>query len=367
MGFTFTNLRLMPETGVDELDRLLLAALQLDGRAPWSVVARVIGSTETTVARRAQRLVDAGLLRVVGVVDALRCGLGVPVLARLRCTPGMASVVSQALTARADTRFVTMVSGSADCVAEFVIPTRSSLPGLLGDDLALSGLVTDMRTYTVMHGFRTAHDWDPGVLGPDAVRVLRPHPVPPFEAGPRIASPESLDELDLAIISELVDDGRRTYKEIAASISTSETTVARRLESLVQRGCIRFRTLEEPTLLGFNLEAMLWLTIHPAELTRAGVTLAEHPAVKYLVATAGPHQMAGRIALRHHEELYEFHTETLGRIPGLVDVDLTVEVATLKRSWVASPALLEMADRGAAAHDPSPALSAAPPSGRLHA
>jgi DNA-binding Lrp family transcriptional regulator len=351
----------MPETSVDELDRLLLAALQLDGRAPWNVVARVVGSTETTVARRAQRLIDAGLLRVVGVVDALRCGLGVPVLARLRCTPGTAMVASEVLTARADTRFVTVVTGSADCVAEFVVPARRSLPELLGNDPALNGLVTDMSTYMVMRGFRAAHDWDPGMLGSDAVRVLRPHPVPPFEGGPLFASPEPLDELDLAIISELVEDGRRTYKQIAAALSTSETTVARRLEGLVQRGCIRFRTLVDPILLGFNLEAMVWLTIHPAELTRAGEALAEHSAVKYLVATAGPHQMAGRIALRHHDDLYDFVTEILGRVPGLIEFDLTVEVATLKRSWVPSPAHIRTG-RGVSAHDMAPALSAITPS-----
>lgn len=323
-----------------ELDRLILAALQLDGRAPWNVVARVVGSTETTVARRAQRLIDAGQLRVIGVVDVLRCGLGVPVLARLRCAPGTARVVGEALAARTDARFVTVVSGSADCVAEFVVPERASLLDVIGPDLAASGRVADVRAYTVLRGFRAVHDWDPGLLDDDAVALLRPHEVPPFESGPQFAEPELLDELDLALAAELVEDGRRSYKELAAALDSSETTVARRLDSLVQRGCIRFRTLAEPVLLGFDQEVMLWANVTPARLEQAGTAIATHPAVKYLVATAGPHQLVGRVALRHHENLYEFLTETIGGVAGVSDAELTVEIATLKRSWVAGSSLL---------------------------
>ncbi|NBH12348.1 AsnC family protein, partial [Amycolatopsis sp. SID8362] len=68
-----------------ELDRRIVAALQLNGRASWGAIARHVGASESTVLRRAAQLTDSGRLRVIGVVDVLRCGLGVPVLARLRC------------------------------------------------------------------------------------------------------------------------------------------------------------------------------------------------------------------------------------------------------------------------------------------
>ncbi len=52
------------EDVLDPLDRLIAGALQLNGRAAWRDIASVVDSTETTVARRAQRLIDAGTVRV---------------------------------------------------------------------------------------------------------------------------------------------------------------------------------------------------------------------------------------------------------------------------------------------------------------
>ncbi|MGW3473659.1 Lrp/AsnC family transcriptional regulator, partial [Saccharopolyspora sp. NPDC000995] len=80
----------MQNEGKTELDRRIVAALQLNGRAPWGAVAKHVGASESTVLRRAEKLTESGRLRIIGVVDVLRCGLGVPVLTRLRCRPGSA-------------------------------------------------------------------------------------------------------------------------------------------------------------------------------------------------------------------------------------------------------------------------------------
>lgn len=54
---------------VDELDRRVIAALQLNGRAPWSAVARWVGASETTAQRRYAALRERGLLRVTGTLE----------------------------------------------------------------------------------------------------------------------------------------------------------------------------------------------------------------------------------------------------------------------------------------------------------
>ena len=58
-------------------------------------------------------------------------------------------------------------------------------------------------------------------------------------------------------------------------------------KSLVRRGCLRFRTLAEPDLLGFRVEFMLWLSVLPNRLDEAGQQLATHASTKYLSATTG--------------------------------------------------------------------------------
>src|SRR5690242_17801284 len=97
-----------------ELDRRIVAALQLNGRASWSQVARAIGASESTVARRGQHLIETGVVGVTGRLDHLRCGLGISLQVRLRARPGAARAVAAALAELPETRFVTVVTGSAD-------------------------------------------------------------------------------------------------------------------------------------------------------------------------------------------------------------------------------------------------------------
>ncbi|WP_027928562.1 Lrp/AsnC family transcriptional regulator [Amycolatopsis thermoflava] len=322
---------------VGELDRRIVAALQLNGRASWGAVAKYAGTSESTVLRRAAQLTESGQLRVIGVVDVLRCGLGVPVLVRFRCRPGTAGAVAEAIAARPETRYASVLTGSADCTAELVLPTHSDVARLQLDGLPGGGDVLETETLAVMRTFTSNHDWDSGVLGPDAVAGLRGEDVRPFEEQLWERPPEKLDELDLAIIAALGEDGRMSFKELSRQVGSSESTAARRVDSLVKRGCLRFRTLAEPGILGFTVEFMLWLSVLPGHLDAAGQQLAAHPGTRYLSATTGRFNLVGQVVLRHYGELYRHTTDVVGALPGLQAADVTLQVSTLKRAWTPTP------------------------------
>jgi DNA-binding Lrp family transcriptional regulator len=317
-----------------ELDRRLLGALQLDGRAPWHLVARAVGASESTVQRRFSALRARGAARVIGVVDVLRCGLGVPVLVRISCRPGTAHEVAARLAARPEARFVAVLTGRIDAVAEFVVPTHRDLAQVLVQELPGRDLITETETLTVMRTFTSAHDWDTGLLESDATALLRPQSIRPFEDQVWERPPDRLDDLELAIVAALGEDGRLPVKVIARQVGASESTVARRIDSMVLRGCLRFRTLVEPTLLGFAVEFMLWLDVEPVHLEAASRQLAQHPATKYLSAAAGRFNLCAQVSLRHFAELYRFTTDVVGALPGLRRADTTLQLDTLKRAWV---------------------------------
>ncbi|MET8992743.1 Lrp/AsnC family transcriptional regulator [Nonomuraea wenchangensis] len=324
---------------IDALDRAIAAALQLNGRAPWSLVARLVGASESTVVRRAAALGERGLLRVIGVVDVLRCGLGVPVLSRFRCRPGTTYDVAAAIAARPEARFVAVVSGSADCVAEFVVPTHAAIGEVMIADVPGGGdRVSESETHAVMRTFVSNHDWNPGVLDEAATAELRDAAEPPFEDFFGEGPPDRLDELEQAIVRALGEDGRMPYKTLAKVAGSSESTVKRRVESLVRRGCLRFRTLTEPEVLGYALEFMLWLEVEPGLLERAGRQLAAHPGTRYLSATTGRFNLAAQVALRHYGALFRYLTDDVGSLPGLRAADVTLQLTTLKRAWAPTPA-----------------------------
>jgi len=81
---------------IDDLDRQIIHALIIDGRAPFSHIAAVVGVSEQTVARRYRRMRSNGLLRVVGLPDSQRLGQS-DWTVRLQCVPDAAASVAEAL------------------------------------------------------------------------------------------------------------------------------------------------------------------------------------------------------------------------------------------------------------------------------
>jgi DNA-binding Lrp family transcriptional regulator len=317
---------------LDELDRRLVAALQLNGRASWKQAARAVGATESTVARRGQQLLESGLVGVTGVLDHLRCGLGISLQVRLRCRPGTANAVARALAELPATRFVTVVTGSADVTAEFVVRDHRDVTRVLVDELPRPQDVVETESMVVVRKFSAVEEWDAGLLTPDAAAILRPDGV---LAGHREWSePERLTEQEFAIARLLAADGRAGYAQLAAAVGVSESTAARRVESLVRRGCLRFRTVFETRLIGLAVEFMQWLVVEPGELENVGAHLAEHPSTQYVSATAGRFNLCLHGVLPGYGDLYHYMTETVGALPGVRTADMTLQARTLKRAYV---------------------------------
>ncbi|MFB9839453.1 AsnC family transcriptional regulator, partial [Actinoallomurus acaciae] len=64
----------MESVMLDQVDLQLVHALHLDGRAPFSRIAEVLGVSDRTAARRFARLRATGLARVTAVIDGRGTG-----------------------------------------------------------------------------------------------------------------------------------------------------------------------------------------------------------------------------------------------------------------------------------------------------
>ncbi|WP_026120617.1 Lrp/AsnC family transcriptional regulator [Nocardiopsis potens] len=75
----------MTERSLDATDRRLLAALQADGRAGYTELARKVAMSPSSVAERVRRLEEDGVITgYTAVVDPQRIGLPIMALVRLR-------------------------------------------------------------------------------------------------------------------------------------------------------------------------------------------------------------------------------------------------------------------------------------------
>lgn len=304
----------------DPLDVKLLQALELDGRAPFSKIAAVLGVSDQTVARRYRRLVAAGGLRVVAVRDHERLGQGQWML-RLRCAPDGAEAIAAALARRRDTSWIGLTSGGTEVVCCTRPRTRTDQDELLLGKLPRTPHIVDIRAQQMLHRFFGGPDgWliKHGPLSEEQVAELRPaKPVPTLRAeGPLRIEPE-----DEPLVAVLERDGRATYPELQEATGRSESAVKRRLAGLLASGVIYIDIEYADALIGVHVGAMLWITTAPWAMDSVGKALASHAEIAHATAVAGPSNLMATAVTRDIPALYAYLSRKLGQLDGVQHVE----------------------------------------------
>jgi DNA-binding Lrp family transcriptional regulator len=315
--------------GLDELDRRIVAALQMDGRASWTAIAERCNTSVATVARRGQQLLTDGIVRVGVVPDINHAGPADLFILWIGCRPGRHTDVAEELARRDDIRFLALVTGGADIVAELnVVRARSSQHRLVDEVLALDG-VERCETELLLHQYKVGHDWSRQLLtGED--HVYRP-PEPPE------CSPAHFDATDRAMLALLRDDGRASFRTVGTSLGVNESTVRRRFETLLANGCISVVTLVPAAALGFESEILFMIRVAPARLDEVARELASYRGVRYVAATLGSSSLMCEVILPTTDDVFRFVTDTLGRLDGVQGWTARVELLTLKRGFIETP------------------------------
>ncbi|MEV4336445.1 Lrp/AsnC family transcriptional regulator [Streptomyces sp. NPDC049590] len=310
----------------DLLDLQLLSALEVDGRAPFSRIAAVLGVSDRTVARRYRRLCAEAGLRVVVLRDAVRLGEDQWML-RLRCAPDGAAVIADALARRPDTYWIGLCSGGT----EIACITRPRSPGD-HDDLLLGKLprtpsVVEIRAQQLLHRFYGGPvGWLPKFRALDADQIAALRPEPP-EPGP-VVRPEPEDA---PLLAALERDGRAGYPELQRATGRSESAIRRRLSALIASGAVYVDIEYSTAALGHPKSAILWITTSPGALDSVGRTLAGHDEIAFAAATAGPSHLVVTAVVRDTAALYAYLSGPLGHLDGVQHVEATPFLRRVKQ------------------------------------
>lgn len=317
----------MEPSTLDPLDLKLLHALQLDGRAPFSRIAEVLGVSDQTVARRFRRLRTTAGLRVLGMTDEAVLGR-TSWIVRLRCTPDVAEQLANALARRPDTSYIGLVSGGTEVVCSMRPRSEKERDELLFDRLQRTPRVVSVSAHCLLHHFYGgALGWlnKSRALEPTQEEALRPPPVEPPTA------PVLLDETDEALLALLRRDGRATFAELQAGTGQSESVVKRRLEQLRSTGALYFDVQVDKVALGHDVTGLLWLTVAPSALDTVGRSVAEHPEVSFAAATTGQANIVAAVGSRSTGTLYTYLTEKIGVLDGVTAVETTLTLRQIKQ------------------------------------
>ncbi|MFG2981768.1 Lrp/AsnC family transcriptional regulator [Streptomyces sp. NPDC048258] len=319
---------------LDALDRRLIHALQIDGRASFSRIATVLGVPERTVTRRYHRLRSTLVVRVVGLVDSRRIGM-LDWFVRIDCTPDATDALTAALAQRDDTSWIAPLAGGTRLTCMIRTPASSTDSGRpLFDHLLRTPGVRDVEAGCVLRSVAGVGGWAGRTSALDAseqAALRSPAPDPPG-APEAPAEPSGWGEAEARLAGELARDGRADVVRLAAVTGWSASTVRRRVAGLRAAGVLHFEVNVDPSHFGFPLEALLWLEVAPAALVEVSQALSRHDAVAFAAVTTGRAAVFAMVQCRNTGALYDYLADELAALPGIGRMETALVQRRAKRA-----------------------------------
>src|SRR6185312_5775717 len=134
------------------LDRRLIHALRVHGRAGFRELAGALGVSDQTVARRYRALRERAGVRVIALPNPIRLGYDKWIV-RLHTAPDAAGPIADALARRPDTTWVSIMSGGTEIGCNVDSPVAADRDSLLLQKLPRTPRLVSVSAHCVIHNF----------------------------------------------------------------------------------------------------------------------------------------------------------------------------------------------------------------------
>jgi Lrp/AsnC family transcriptional regulator for asnA, asnC and gidA len=144
---------------VSSLDKRIIEHLQEDGRRPFTRIAAELGVSEAAVRARTNRLVERGIIQIVGVTDPLRLGFQQMAMIGIRCEADKLMEVAARVAEFPEVDYVVITAGTYDILVETVCEDNEALLRFLADRLRAIGGVRETETFVYLRMVKQTYQW----------------------------------------------------------------------------------------------------------------------------------------------------------------------------------------------------------------
>jgi Lrp/AsnC family transcriptional regulator for asnA, asnC and gidA len=142
---------------LDAVAKRIIAQLQQDGRRSYAAIGKAVGLSEAAVRQRVQRLIDGGVMQIVGVTDPMMLGFRRQTMIGIRCDGDLERVADR-LAAMDEIDYVVITAGSFDLLIEVVCVDDDHLLEILGRIRAIPS-VTATETFVYLKLRKQTYSW----------------------------------------------------------------------------------------------------------------------------------------------------------------------------------------------------------------
>jgi Lrp/AsnC family transcriptional regulator for asnA, asnC and gidA len=297
----------------DTIDQRLIAELQKDGRATYAELAKKLGITPSTVAKKIDRLVTSKVIHIRALHNPFKLGLVANALIAIKTDPSKIDDVCDQLVDNLNVNSVMTVFGDFDVLIMVFFQQFDMLDNFINDELSRIDGILQFETYHI--------------------KEVKKRSQQIFESGSKYQSEQKLKDIDWRLIKELIKDGRVNVSDLAEKLQTHASTVSRRISALVGENIIKIQAVPNPSKLGYSSNAILILNIEPNKVDQICAYLLPFQEIHLLISMIYRSGLILGIHDASNESLYKFIKENIARISGITDIKTFVRAEIKKRYY----------------------------------
>ena len=146
---------------MDDLDLIILKALQEDGRTPFTQIAKSAGVAESTIRGRYASLVEQGIVQTIAVIDPFSVGYNAPALIGISVEAGTIYEVARKLKELPEVSYLILALGRYDLIMEVFCWDRDHLTSFITNQVQAIQGVQKTETQVIGEIFKLSFFWQP--------------------------------------------------------------------------------------------------------------------------------------------------------------------------------------------------------------
>lgn len=301
---------------LDELDMMLARELENDARQSNRVLAIKLATSQATVKRRLERLLNEGILTFATITNVTQLEFTIGVVIGLNASPGKIDEVAEYLKSYSSIQRVILTTGRYDIVISMFFNDFSSLAEFFDGDLSHVPHLVDADSMVLIDTLKTSWKY----LNDDTEQFRNPQP-------------RDFDELDIRLIKEMELCPRESIKDLGKKLGVNRKLVSRKLQSLMADNVIRVVSIAQPSLFGFNVQVFIFVKVQPGKVRSVAINLAAESRVHAICIITGPFELFLSAVFRDLEEMSDFLRNHLGNYEGVVSHETLIQMGYAKRSY----------------------------------
>lgn len=298
---------------INATDRKIILTLQKNGRMSIASLARLVGVSTATAVKRVEQLLEDNYITIRGVPNPARMGYAVNAFVTLDVDLVKIQEIWSFLKNDLHVNFCCTAFGRFDILLFVFFPTWDGLNGFVKDRLSHIDGVRHVEAFIFQDILkRYERIFTESEIASEAI---------------------SIDELDYALINELVIDGRVSYRSLSEKTGASIPTVARRVTNLIDKGAIKIIALPNPSKMGYTSQAIIGLKTDGKLVNSICSCLASRPEVTLIMTLINGFDILIGVHSANPETLYDFIINYVARINGVIDIETFIRAEILKRYY----------------------------------